>query len=204
MPAPRRNPLPKLPRSRKAAHVTVTDEVIANACRRDSGHCMIADALKMMNPGVNHVDVDLQTIRFSDPAKGARYIYLTPPLAQRALIRFDQGETVEPFDFTLRTPTQIVRAGAHPKGAPSNARQGTAVSRQGTRGRPTTIGGKALPKAALTNRVPANGVGLKASTRKATRTKTTTTTRNPDQPPNLVLAKTKGLVRQYGLKQLKP
>jgi hypothetical protein len=41
--------------------------------------------------------VDIATIRWSDPSKGLRYIYMTPRVAQEALVHFDQGEVPEPF-----------------------------------------------------------------------------------------------------------
>ena len=90
--------------------VEITDEVIDEAIPRDSSHCMIADALKALVPGASKVAVDLQTIRFSDLKKGLRYTYLTPRVAQVALIKFDQGLKPEPFAFRLRGG-QVTRAG---------------------------------------------------------------------------------------------
>ena len=46
--------------------------------------------------------MDLQTIRWSDKAKGFRYTYLTPPVAQQYLLHFDQGVKCRPFSFNLR------------------------------------------------------------------------------------------------------
>ena len=47
--------------------INVTEADIAKAIKRDSNHCMIADAIKHTVPGVRNVSVDLQTIRWSDP-----------------------------------------------------------------------------------------------------------------------------------------
>lgn len=97
-------PAPKLPRPPRVK-VNITQELVEQSKLADSSHCMIAEAVKIAYPDATKVSVDLQTIRFSNPAKRVRYIYLTPRLAQIALVQFDQGREVEPFSFTL--------AGAH-------------------------------------------------------------------------------------------
>jgi len=76
--------------------LTLTEEVIVQAEQRDSSHCMWAEALKLAVPTAEHISVDLQTIRYSDKARGLRYSYLTPRKAQISLIRFDQGLHTEP------------------------------------------------------------------------------------------------------------
>lgn len=88
----------------------VTAEIIAAATVRDSSHCMIADALRAALPTAEYVSVDLATIRFTDPAAGWRYIYLTPTLAQAALIDFDSGDKPEPFRVYARC-AQMVPSG---------------------------------------------------------------------------------------------
>lgn len=90
----------RVPRSRRV-DVEVTPEVIKTAVEGDSGHCMIADAVKAAVPNARNISVDLQTIRFSDPVKRMRYVYLTPRMAQLALVDFDGGEKPEPFTFRL-------------------------------------------------------------------------------------------------------
>jgi hypothetical protein len=84
--------------------VVVSKEMIAAASRRNSSHCMIAEAIKQTWPDIKFVSVDMQTIRFSDPERGERLFYLTPRKAQLALINFDQGNVVEDFSFVLRAP----------------------------------------------------------------------------------------------------
>jgi hypothetical protein len=93
--------------------IDLTPDVIAASKERDSSHCMIAEAVKVAFPGATYVSVDLQTIRFSDPAKRQRYTYLTPRSAQIALIEFDQGTTPEPFSFHLRHG-QVTFSGSRP------------------------------------------------------------------------------------------
>jgi hypothetical protein len=86
--------------------ISVSKKHIENGVIKDSHHCMIADAIKERHPKAQYVLVDLQSIRWSDPDKGERYTYLTPPLAQSALLRFDQGDkAIDPFAFTLKQPT---------------------------------------------------------------------------------------------------
>jgi hypothetical protein len=82
--------------------IEVSENRIDNAAKSDSGHCMIADSIKEQVPGATYVSVDLATVRWSDPKKGERYVYLTPVVAQQALVNWDFGVRIEPFKFTLR------------------------------------------------------------------------------------------------------
>lgn len=96
--------------------VEVTRFLIDNAETRNSGHCMIAEAVKQAFPKATRVSVDLQTIRFSYSDKGERYVYLTPRSAQVALVRFDQELHTAPFTFRLRggSVTSMTRRAAAP------------------------------------------------------------------------------------------
>lgn len=96
------------PQSPKIA-VKVDLDRVENAIRRDSRNCMIAEAIKETVPDMAHVTVDLQSIRFSDPAKNLRFVYLTPRVCQIAIIDFDRGLKPEAFSFVLRKPYQITR-----------------------------------------------------------------------------------------------
>src|SRR5215510_11021188 len=80
----------------------VTPRLVRDAVQANSGHCMIAEAVKEAVPGAKYVSVDLQTIRWTDTEKGKRYVYLTPRKAQFALIDFDQGEEPTPFQATIQ------------------------------------------------------------------------------------------------------
>lgn len=88
----------KTPRIR----VKVTQEILKTACRQNSGHCAVSDAVKLAAPWATHIASDLQSIRMTDPRKGLRYTYLTPRTAQQALIGFDQGKKLPTFEFSLR------------------------------------------------------------------------------------------------------
>lgn len=90
--------------------IEVTSSIIELSTQADSSHCMIADAVRAAIPGARFVSVDLQTIRYTDPVKSLRYIYLTPRRGQEALIKFDQGQHPEPFAFYLMGGA-VARAG---------------------------------------------------------------------------------------------
>src|SRR5437773_7361451 len=102
---------PKSPR----VIVKVTPDIIRQSVTADSSHCMIAEALRTAVPTAHQIAVDVQTIRFSDPKRRLRYVYLTPRIAQVPLLQFDQGILPEPFEFWLRG-AQVVRM-ATPRGA---------------------------------------------------------------------------------------
>lgn len=88
----------------KKITVNVTKNEIDNAVRSDSHHCMIADAIQREIPSAKYIMVDLQSIRFSNVKNGMRYIYMTPPIAQKAIIDFDHGKaTLAPFKFTMNS-----------------------------------------------------------------------------------------------------
>jgi hypothetical protein len=82
--------------------VHVRDKDIREAIPADSSHCMIADAIQSQVKGATRVSVDIQTIRWTDAKKKLRFIYLTPPAAQWAILRFDEGKRPEPFALHLR------------------------------------------------------------------------------------------------------
>lgn len=95
--------------------IQVTQDQIDYAVPRNSSHCMIADAVKTSVPLADHVSVDLQTIRFSRPDIRKRYIYLTPRVAQLALVNWDAGIKPPPFSFRLSSPHIINMYPAKPK-----------------------------------------------------------------------------------------
>lgn len=80
----------------------ITQDIIDTSVPKNSGHCMIADAVKLAAPWGTHVSADLATIRVTDPRNGLRYTYLMPRFGQVALLDFDEGVKPEPFSITLR------------------------------------------------------------------------------------------------------
>lgn len=82
--------------------IQILKEHIEHSLRKDSGHCMIADAIKRQIPTAQFIVVDIQAIRWSDKATHKRHTCLTPPMAQYNLIRFDRGDHgIQPFAFDL-------------------------------------------------------------------------------------------------------
>lgn len=82
--------------------INVTKDHIANSIGKSSSHCMIAEAVRTALPYVTRVSVDIQTIRYTDQEKGVRITFLTPRIAQEAIIDFDDGVLPKPFSFGLR------------------------------------------------------------------------------------------------------
>jgi hypothetical protein len=146
----------RLHSSNRRVEVEVTEAVIAKAVPVDSAHCMISDAIRAAHPEFKGVATDLATIRFTDPAKRQRYIYLTPLVAVEALSRFDAGDHIEPFKFSLKAPVQVVESGGRTstkskisEGASSTRRQGVVVTSRSTV--PTVLGGAPRPMGVLTD-----------------------------------------------------
>jgi hypothetical protein len=94
--------MPKTNEPLQSIRIHVDDEHIANAQRKNSHRCMIADALKTAIPEAKFISVDLQSIRFSLLEEKTRYFYFTPTLAQHAILQYDKGKKLRGFDFTMR------------------------------------------------------------------------------------------------------
>lgn len=91
-----------------AIQIAITQEQYDRAVQSDSGGCLIADAIRAQYPKLNHVSVDMATIRVTDPDRDQRYIYLTPPAAQHALLSFDQGWPNPVERITIKGAVQIL------------------------------------------------------------------------------------------------
>ena len=102
---PRMARVPRAPR----VIIDVSQETIDDSIKRNSSHCMIAEAVHRTLPYAINISVDLQTIRFTDKQRGLRYAYLTPRYAQIAIIQYDQGERPGPFRIILATAGASVR-----------------------------------------------------------------------------------------------
>lgn len=86
--------------------IIVRKEHIEEAKRKDSHHCMIADAIRTQL-GAQFISVDVQSIRYNDPTTRERLIFLTPHIAQNAILRWDRGVMIQPFAFYLERPVKI-------------------------------------------------------------------------------------------------
>lgn len=127
-------PKPLNPRSKRRplgpmVDVAVTAEIINTAVRGHSGHCMIADAIRAAVPNAKKVAVDISTCRWSDFDRGYRYVFLTPRVAQEALVDFDEGVPARPFKFRLRG-AHVSRAGGRPKSKASRAKDHARLKQQ--------------------------------------------------------------------------
>lgn len=130
---------------------------------------MIAEAVKAAMPHARFVSVDLQTIRWSDPKKGLRYVALTPRVAQISLVEWDQGEIPSPFNFQLRGAIVLQMQHRIKNGKPSTegnssnkstsgskpvkrktaGKQFVQVSKNGATKKIVRAGGRAPPRAGL-------------------------------------------------------
>lgn len=164
----------------KTVEATVTAEILANATRKDSSHCAIADALNATYPGARaQVDLGSITLTLRDHAGGVRVTYLTPPICQQALVDFDNGETLRPFRFALRRVDAVRVRASRPR------LEGT--TKQRSAALPADVGEKAgRRRVVLTGDT---GVAVATSSHK-------------NQPPIGVLANRKGRVRKHGMRQL--
>lgn len=133
--------------------VDVTAEMIAEAVRGNSSHCMISEAIKDARPEAMWVSTDLQTIRFTDRERGLRFTYLTPRKAQLALLNFDQGIDPEPFRFRLGQAQ--VTASGNPKNRPDKLRKAKIVQPHGQANAggnvARRVGGSTAPLGALSD-----------------------------------------------------
>jgi hypothetical protein len=75
----------------KELEIEITEENYKRAITENSGGCLVADAIKEAYPRFTNVKVDVATVRVTDPEKGERYTYLTPPSVGQTLLFFDQG-----------------------------------------------------------------------------------------------------------------
>jgi hypothetical protein len=110
------------------------------ACRvqrqGDPRRCMISDAVQRAIPEALFIDTDLRYLRFSLESTQRRYFYDLPQVPQRALLDFDNGREVQPFDFRIRRGYSEIRRTKQPGYIPKPARaRPTKTRRQAPRRR---------------------------------------------------------------------
>lgn len=143
--------------------IEIRDVDIEHGRPRDSRHCMIAKAIERAVPQATFIAVDLATIRWTDLAKGERYVFLTPRVAQNHLVKFDKAKPIEPIAFRLsraqvsksgagraRTPEQLARKAAGAK----KKREATKLERTYQGEVPTRLGGDTPPLQTMSDGVP--------------------------------------------------
>jgi hypothetical protein len=151
-------------------------------------------------PHARFISVDLQTIRWSDPKRGVRYVFLTPAVAQQDLIiPFDQGEECKPISFRMR-PAFVTRSGPRRTHAPDNEQLKDAKLKVACDNNSVENGASEAPSRPL---IPYAGKERKPRQRRAkiSETKldgTIPTTLGGKLPPVSVLAR-----RAFGLRQIR-
>lgn len=85
--------------------VQVTEADIAKAEVNSSMRCVVAQAIARTMPDATRIDVDVQTVRWSQA--GERKVYLTPYSVAGYVIAFDAGDPIEPFTFVLRSDRRV-------------------------------------------------------------------------------------------------
>ena len=91
----------------KRLHIVVNQEEIDGAKLAKSDGCMIQAAIKRDHPEFQKIWVDKNQIRFTDPVANIIYTFQMDPRGRVAILRWDNGETILPFDIWIRNP--IVR-----------------------------------------------------------------------------------------------
>jgi len=76
--------------------VIVTEQDIVNGIRHDCSSCPIALALKRVFP---NSDPDVGYDSYIHRNGQSTLVLTVPPTAQDFILRFDDGEDVEPFEF---------------------------------------------------------------------------------------------------------
>lgn len=77
----------------------VTQVEIDRGLRNNSSRCAVAQTLIRLIPEAKRVEVDMQTIRWTQ--NGERIVFITPYAVQDYLIAFDAGDELQPFKFKL-------------------------------------------------------------------------------------------------------
>jgi hypothetical protein len=132
-------------RDRSSITVKVTEEDIAKAHIGDSFKCVIAQAIRRQLPSARKIEVDIQTIRWSDD--NGRHVFLTPYAAAGYVIAFDAGEDLFPFRFRLRdaVPTVQKRAISETARAAKRSRDNVNHERQRMKAAETVLADPKTP-----------------------------------------------------------
>jgi hypothetical protein len=94
----------------KQTTVTISaDAIDAAATGRIDGERVIAEAIRAARPDVRNVDVDLGTIRWTDPKTRCRVTFHTPIVVRDALLDFARGAVPEPFRFIIGRAARVTR-----------------------------------------------------------------------------------------------
>ena len=158
MPQAQKTPrAPRAPRLR----LEITEELIEAGVTRSSSHCPIAEAVRVAFPEARQISVDLQTIRFTDPKRGLRYIYLTPRVGQVGLVSTDDGVRPAPYSMTIQggqvvksgqSTTKLTEAQLEQRKKAAALGRAKMVNRGSTRSVPDRVGGRTPPSSNFAKR----------------------------------------------------
>lgn len=183
--------------------VSVTQQDIEQAKRKDSSLCVVATGIARSIPGATRIAVDIQCIQFTDP-DGQRQSYLTPPSVQGYIIAFDAGDDLHPFNFRLRPDQRVqVRRRITTEAGKVQARAKAAERRAALRAATLDSSDSATP---AERRVAAEKLGAAKAERDAVRAAydtqawtATDDTSLPPAPPRM----SKRKERAYGMRLLR-
>ena len=84
--------------------VRVTQRHINEAVKKNAHQCMLAEAIRDAygDDRCLYAHVDMTAMRFSDPERDRQFLYFHSHKTLTALLAFDQGRLVKPFEFDLR------------------------------------------------------------------------------------------------------
>lgn len=92
--------------------INVTPNDIERAVANNSARCVVAQALIRSIPAAKRVEVDMQTIRWTQDDQ--RLVWITPYSVQDYLIAFDAGDEIKPFtvrlDANRRVTTPLMKS----------------------------------------------------------------------------------------------
>jgi len=106
----------------------VTAQDIEKAHVNDSYICVVAQTVARQIPTARKIEVDIQTIRWSD--ENGRHVFLTPYSVAGYIVAFDAGDEIHPFRFQLRDPVPTAQKRAKSEAARAAKQSRTKVSHE--------------------------------------------------------------------------
>jgi hypothetical protein len=118
---------------RKRFTIEVTEADIEEAKIGDSYRCVLAHAIARQVPNAKRIEVDLQTVRWTD--EQGRRVFLTPYVAAGYIVAFDAGEELHPFSVRLGNPVEAMQRKAKTRAAREIKQKDSKVQRERARQR---------------------------------------------------------------------
>lgn len=82
--------------------LNITQDIIDKACPRDGAHCIVAMAVKAVDPEARNISVDTARIKFT--SGDTKYMFNTPAKLQPIIIALDEDkkEVIKPIRIKLQ------------------------------------------------------------------------------------------------------